>query len=120
MRAFTLAFLLAVGLGLGLGFGCGGELPPDQMMMQSQDGGAGDLAHATGSGDMAQSGSGGDMAQSSGLKPFGADCTTNAECATGICDQFQMGAVHKCTQKCELGCPAPSTGGCNGKDECKF
>jgi hypothetical protein len=55
-----------------------------------------------------------------GGKVYGADCTTNADCQSGFCDPFQMMAVHKCTQLCTMGCPAPSTGGCNGKGHCQF
>jgi hypothetical protein len=76
----------------------------------------------TSSDDGGSSGGGGDM----GLLPFGADCTVGTQCASGLCNQFQMGAVHKCTKTCTVAtqatdCPnPPSTGLCNGMGFCKF
>lgn len=125
MKTLALAFLFSLGLGAS---GClvqqGGSdpMPTDDAGVA---GGGGDMKQQHASTDMASSASVADLANvdmiGSTLKPFGADCTTGAECATGICDQFQMGAIHKCTQLCTMGCPAPpSLGTCNGKGECKF
>jgi hypothetical protein len=44
-------------------------------------------------------------------------CTSDCDCASGMCRMFQMGAVHLCTQ----GCPnPPSTGQCTNNGYCKF
>ncbi|HZS35282.1 MAG TPA: hypothetical protein VFF06_00570 [Polyangia bacterium] len=81
------------------------------------------------SADLSTSGGNPDLAGGGG-KMFGDLCTTPGtpgDCAPGlICDQFAMGAVHRCTRTCPNNvcdatcCPAPSAGSCNGKMECKF
>ncbi len=60
-----------------------------------------------------------------GPKMFGATCTTDCECDTSMCRQFQMGATHICTRPCTVAtqatdCPAPSTGMCTNNGYCKF
>jgi hypothetical protein len=60
-----------------------------------------------------------------GPKHFGDACTTDCECDTSMCRQFQMGAVHLCTKPCTMAtagtdCPAPSTGMCTNNGYCKF
>ena len=60
-----------------------------------------------------------------GPKPFGAACTTDCECDSAMCRQFQMGATHVCTRPCTVAtqatdCPAPSTGMCTNNGYCKF
>ena len=61
-----------------------------------------------------------------GPKHFGDPCTTDCECDTSMCRQFQMGAAHFCTQPCTPttagnDCPAPpSTGMCTNNGYCKF
>jgi hypothetical protein len=68
-------------------------------------------------GDLASS----TMCVDAGPKAFGDACTTDCECVTGMCRMFQMGAVHKCTQPCSVGCPSPpSTGMCTNNGCCKF
>jgi hypothetical protein len=64
-----------------------------------------------------------------GTKMFGDQCFTPGspgDCAAGlICDMFVMNTINRCTRLCDAaqamnGCPAPSNGTCNGKNECKF
>ena len=60
-----------------------------------------------------------------GPKHFGDACTTDCECDTSMCRQFQMGAVHLCTRPCTTAtqatdCPAPSTMTCTNNGYCKF
>ena len=61
-----------------------------------------------------------------GTKAFGAACTTDCECVTSMCRQFQMGTAHFCTQPCTPAtaahdCPMPpSTGMCTNNGYCKF
>lgn len=60
-----------------------------------------------------------------GPKMFGAQCTSDCECDTSMCRQFQMGATMKCTKPCTVAtqatdCPAPSTGMCTNNGYCKF
>jgi hypothetical protein len=50
---------------------------------------------------------------------FGATCTTNADCASGLCATFMQKGQHcsvKCTSAAE--CP-PESGGCGGQGVCK-
>jgi hypothetical protein len=60
------------------------------------------------------------------LLPFGASCTTNSQCQSGICGMFEMGALFVCTKPCTpatqaTDCPnPPSTGTCNSMNYCKF
>ena len=60
-----------------------------------------------------------------GPKQLGDACTTDCECASAMCRQFQMGAVHLCTQPCTVAtqatdCPTPSAGTCTNNGYCKF
>jgi hypothetical protein len=59
-----------------------------------------------------------DAAAASGL-PFLASCTTNAECATGLCFNFNSKGLH-CTHACDSAaeCEASSPG-CNNMNVCK-
>jgi hypothetical protein len=50
-------------------------------------------------------------------------CTTNEECASGICQEYPNKGSRLCSNKCTQGtattdCPAPS-GGCNNQGVCK-
>jgi hypothetical protein len=51
--------------------------------------------------------------------PFLAVCTSNEECATGLCFNFNARGLH-CTHACESAaeCEAPSPG-CNNMNVCK-
>ena len=97
--------------GGGVGGGGGGGNAADMSQSSSTD-----MAHHAG-GDMA---SGGDMA---GLKPFGAPCTANAQCATDVC--FIGGMMSFCSMHCTQAtaahdCPVPPTSGvCNNQGYCK-
>ena len=112
--------ILLVTLLLGLaGVGCGGD---DTTSMSS---GGADLAMSMMVHDMA----GVDMATAIcgdlGSTAFGSACTTDCQCATGMCRMFQMGAVHLCTKPCTpatqaTDCPAPSVGTCTNNGYCKF
>jgi hypothetical protein len=58
-------------------------------------------------------------AQDAGLLPFMSPCSTNAECDTGLCFNFNARGSHcskPCTQATD--CPPPSTG-CSGMNVCK-
>jgi hypothetical protein len=63
-----------------------------------------------------------DLESDSGLLPFGATCTMDAECATGHCFS---GSVSFCTMPCTpatvtTDCPVPPTSGiCNMKGFCR-
>jgi hypothetical protein len=81
----------------------------------------------SGGGDMGSTTSGGDMAGApTGTKQFGELCTLATECQSGICGQFVMGTVHRCSKSCTVAtqatdCPAPpSDGTCNNNGYCKF
>jgi len=54
-----------------------------------------------------------------GETPYMAPCTSNDECETGLCFDFNAKGPH-CTTTCELDleCAEPSPG-CNGKGVCK-
>lgn len=74
----------------------------------------------------ADTGNGMDSAQqmdTGGLKPFGATCGGNGECASGACFMGGMGSY--CSLHCTSGtaatdCPVPPTSGmCNGMGFCK-
>lgn len=94
--------------------------------------GCGDDTTATSGGDMSvvlDMAVHGDLAiavcADAGPKLFGAACTTDCECDTSMCRQFQMGTVHYCTKPCTVAtqatdCPAPSTGTCTNNGYCKF
>lgn len=77
-----------------------------------------DLAGAPASGDLAGSTAAG--------KPFGANCTVDGDCASGMCRGFVMQTVLRCTQPCTIAtqatdCPAPpSAGQCTNMGYCKF
>jgi len=106
VKTYRVGLLLSVLLAA-----CGTTSPPttEDASMGNPDQSQGVASDMTTASDAAGSG-----------KPFGADCTVNTDCASGFCDPFQMMAVHKCTQLCTMGCPAPSTGGCSGKGHCQF
>jgi hypothetical protein len=54
-----------------------------------------------------------------GLLPFGTACTTNTQCATGLCFNFNARGMF-CTEMCVNGaCPDPTSSGCNGMGVCK-
>ncbi len=60
-----------------------------------------------------------------GLGAFGASCTLSTDCASGLCEQFVQGTVHRCTKSCTVAtqttdCPPPSDGTCNNNGYCKF
>jgi hypothetical protein len=92
-------------------------------------GGGGDLARMGSSTDMANHSvdmASTDLTSAGGTLAFGADCNLDADCMSGMCRQFQMGAIHKCTQPCTpatqaTDCPnPPSTGTCTNNNYCKF
>ena len=68
-----------------------------------------------GSGGGGSGGSGG-----SGLLPFLSPCSTDAECETGLCYDFNAQGPH-CSKTCTSAaeCPSPSTE-CNGMGVCKL
>ena len=111
MRILIVSLLLGVGL-----VGCGDDTTSstgnDMAMTAVKDMAVhGDLATA--------------VCADAGPKTFGDTCTTDCECDTSMCRQFQMGAVMKCTQPCTVAtqatdCPAPSTGTCTNNGYCKF
>jgi hypothetical protein len=113
MKILLLSLAVAVA-----GVGCGGSSPPPESSP--------DLAQAGVGADMATAPqSGGDMAGGGTLLPFGANCTSNPQCASNLCAQFVMGMVHRCTKTCTpataaTDCPAPADGTCNNNGECKF
>ena len=98
----------------------------------------------SGCGDDTSSGAGGDMTATAhdlataavhdlatgttgdgGLKPLAATCASSAECASGYCGSYAMGAKMLCTYMCTMGqpapqCTSPGDGTCNGMGECKF
>jgi len=109
MRILLVSLLLGFGLA-----GCGDDTT-------ATSGGDLSVAH-----DMAVHG---DLALAvcadAGPKMFGDTCTTDCECDTSMCRQFQMGATMKCTKPCTVAtqatdCPAPSTGMCTNNGYCKF
>ncbi|HZS35285.1 MAG TPA: hypothetical protein VFF06_00585 [Polyangia bacterium] len=61
-----------------------------------------------------------------GAKAFGATCTVDGDCASGMCRGFVMQTVFRCTQPCTVAtqtqdCPnPPSAGLCTGMGYCKF
>ncbi len=99
--------------GSGGGGGGGGPSGSSADMSQAP---SSDMAHGAG-GDMA---SHGDMA---GLKPFGATCSANAQCASDVC--FMGGMQSFCSYHCTQAtaaqdCPVPpTTGVCNNQGYCK-
>jgi hypothetical protein len=108
--------ILLVTLLLGLGaIGCGDDTSsatgPDMTAVALDMATHGDLAIA--------------VCVDAGPKLLGDDCTTDCECDTSMCRQFQMGAVHKCTKPCTVAtqvadCPAPALGMCTNNGYCKF
>jgi hypothetical protein len=78
-----------------------------------------DMAHGGGGNPDLAGGGGGTM-------PLGADCTVDGDCASGMCRQFRMGAVHFCTVPCAVAtqttdCPVPPTAGtCTNNGYCRF
>lgn len=74
----------------------------------ASNGGQGAGGEATGGGGAGGTGNGGEGAGgASGLLPFGADCTEDEECETGLCYPFGMGP------KCSVLCP-PDPADCPG------
>jgi hypothetical protein len=61
-----------------------------------------------------------------GTKLFGEDCVADADCQSGMCRDFQMQTIKKCTKACTAAtqandCPIPpSSGTCNANLVCKF
>ncbi len=144
MRNVLVAILFAVSL-----IGCGGTGEPTQSTSGDVDmarastgtggnggsggggggggssGGAVDMSRPPSSTDMAH-GAGGDMASGgdmAGLKPFGAPCTANTQCASDVC--FIGGMMSFCSYHCTQAtaatdCPVPPTSGvCNNQGYCK-
>ena len=110
MRILLVTLLLGFG-----GAGCG----DDTSMASGPDMTAVALDMAT-HGDLAIA-----VCVDAGPKVFGDTCTTDCECDTSMCRQFQMGAIHKCTKPCTVAtqatdCPAPGTGMCTNNGYCKF
>jgi hypothetical protein len=122
-RFFGLALFLSVAMAI---VGCGGDLAPagdDDMAMSggggdgggmSKDmtGGAADMTMKTGS-DGGGSGSG---------KALCAACTTDTECASGLCAPYMMGNVKKCSHSCAAATAStdcPGINACNGMNVCK-
>jgi hypothetical protein len=49
-------------------------------------------------------------------------CTTNTECASGLCAPYMMGATMKCSHSCAAATAAtdcPGVNACNGMNVCK-
>lgn len=65
-----------------------------------------------------------DMA--AGTKVFGDPCAVDGDCQSGLCRDFQMQTIRKCTKACTTAteandCPnPPSMGTCNSNLVCKF
>lgn len=56
------------------------------------------------------------------LLPLCATCTTSAECATGLCVPYMMGATMKCSHSCSAATAStdcPGINACNGMAYCK-
>lgn len=54
---------------------------------------------------------------------LGATCTQDSDCASNLCEPFDMQTVHYCTQPCQSAsdCPVPPTAGvCTPNGYCKF
>jgi hypothetical protein len=144
----TLIFSFALALGAA---GCLGVYTPGEPT--GGGGGGADMAHVstgtggngtgTGGGNGTGTGGGGgstDMATQAsgggsdggvvGTKAFGDTCAVDGDCQTGMCRQFVMGTVHRCTKPCNAAtsatdCPAPSAGTCTNPTPpdmpyCKF
>jgi hypothetical protein len=86
-----------------------------------------DMAGTPAAGDMAGTPPAGDMAGAPpGAKPFGATCTVDGDCASGMCRGFVMQTILRCTQPCTVAtqatdCPSPpSAGQCTNMGYCKF
>jgi len=113
MRMLVLSLLLGIGV-----VGCGSDDTSSSsgadmsMTMSSMDMVTRDLSMAS--------------CVDAGPKHFGDACTTDCDCDTAMCRQFQMGAVHLCTRPCTTAtqaadCPnPPSTGMCTPNLYCKF
>ena len=110
MRILVLSLLLGFGIA-----GCGDDTTAAGGLDMS--GVAKDMAVH---GDLATA-----VCADAGPKMFGDTCTTDCECDTSMCRQFQMGATMKCTKPCTVAtqatdCPAPGTGMCTNNGYCKF
>jgi hypothetical protein len=117
--------------------GPGDPMPqsPVQSPSDNQDGSV-DFASAaavdfastpTPSSDLAGTPPAGDLAGTpAGAKPFGATCTVDGDCASGMCRGFVMQTILRCTQPCTIAtqatdCPSPpSAGVCTNMGYCKF
>ena len=110
MRILLLTLLLGLGA-VGCGDDTSAATGPDMTAVALDMATHGDLAVA--------------VCVDAGPKLFGDNCTTDCECDSSMCRQFQMGAVHKCTQPCTVAtqvadCPAPALGMCTNNGYCKF
>jgi len=129
----TLAFgfsLIACG-GTGAPTQSTGDVDMAQATGTGGNGGSGGNGGGGGSGsvvDMSQTQSSTDMAHGAGsdmagLKPFGAPCTANTQCASDVC--FIGGMQSFCSLHCTQAtaakdCPVPpTTGVCNNQGFCK-
>lgn len=58
--------------------------------------------------------------------PLGSMCTMASDCASGLCEPFEMQTIHLCTVACTtatqaMDCPVPPTAGtCTPNMYCKF
>ncbi len=58
--------------------------------------------------------------------PLGSACTMASDCASGLCEPFEMQTIHLCTVACTaatqaMDCPVPPTAGtCTPNMYCKF
>ena len=60
-----------------------------------------------------------------GLRLLAAPCSSNADCESGFCGTYMMGAEKLCSFMCTKNMPAPQctspgNGQCNGMGECQF
>jgi hypothetical protein len=107
MKSVLFACLLALAA-------CGSSAPTEDMMSTDMSGKDMSLVPMTDGGGTLMYG---DMCMMPG---------NPGDCSPGlICDMFAMNTVHRCTRLCDPtqpmnGCPPPSNGMCNAKNECKF
>jgi hypothetical protein len=121
MKTTIRLFLSVFALSFAFGFaGCGGD--------DTTSAAGADLAMTTAVHDLATA-TVQDLATAEtgdgGLKPLAAACTSNTQCASGLCGSYKMGAEMLCTFHCTMGQPAPQcttpgNGMCNGMSECMF
>jgi hypothetical protein len=131
MTKLALALVVAVASS-----GCLGMVVPEHkeeaaaVDMAQPSGNGGNGGNNGGGGSMASQ-TGGDGGAPIGTLAFGATCTTDGpmgDCMSGLCKQFNGGAVHRCTSPCTYvsqtqpapECPAPSAQLCTTNGYCKF